>query len=224
MARDWSNQIREGMDVVDTSGEKIGKAGEIMPGGQSFKVDTGLFGLGGEYYVPFSAVREVRDKSIYVNVAKDELDRQGWNSPPAERTAVRATGEGVQGPQGRTVELREEELQARKQSVEAGQVRIGKEVVEEQKTLQVPVTREEVTVERHPVARQPSDRPIGDGGETIQVPVREEQVSVEKRPVVTEEIEVGKREVQETQQVSGTVRREEARIEGQGDVDVERKR
>jgi len=224
MARDWSNQIREGMDVLDTSGEKIGKAGEIMPGGQSFQVDTGLFGLGGKYSIPFSAVREVRDKSIVVNVAKDELDRQGWNTPPAERATTRATGEAVKGQPGRTVELREEELQARKQSVEAGQVRIGKEVVEEQKTLQVPVTREEVTVERHRVARQPSDRPIGDGGETIQVPVREEQVSVEKRPVVTEEIEVGKREVQETQQVSGTVRREEARIEGQGDVDVERKR
>lgn len=223
MARNWSNQIREGMDVLDTSGEKIGKAGEIMPGGQAIKVDTGLFGLGGEYYIPFSAVREVREKSIFVNVAKDELDRQGWHTPPTERAATRGTGEAVKADKGQTVQLREEELQARKQSVEAGQVRIGKEVVEEQKTLQVPVTREEVTVQRRSVARQPSDKPIEAGGETIEVPVRQEQVSVEKRPVVTEEIEVGKRQVQQTQQVSGTVRREEARIEGQGDVDVERK-
>jgi uncharacterized protein (TIGR02271 family) len=126
------------------------------------------------------------------------------------------------GETGRTVELREEELQARKQPVERGRVRIGKDVVEEQQTMDVPVTREEVTVERHPVSRQPSETPIGQG-ETIQVPVREEQVSVEKRPVVTEEIEVGKRQVEETQEVSGTVRREEARIERQGDVDVERR-
>jgi uncharacterized protein (TIGR02271 family) len=53
--------------------------------------------------------------------------------------------------------------------------------------------------------------------------VHEEQVSVEKRAVVTEEIGIGKRKVQETEQVSGTVRREEARIEGEGDVDVKRK-
>jgi len=46
-------------------------------------------------------------------------------------------------------------------------------------------------------------------------------LSVERRAVVTEEIHVGKRHVQDTQQVSGTVRREEARIEQDGDVDVD---
>ena len=68
-----------------------------------------------------------------------------------------------------------------------------------------------------------SDRPIGEG-ETIRVPVREEEVTVEKRPVVTEEISIGKRPVQETEQVSGTVRREEARIEREGNVDIEPER
>jgi uncharacterized protein (TIGR02271 family) len=124
---------------------------------------------------------------------------------------------------GRTVELREEELQARKQPVEKGRVQVGKDVVEEQQTLEVPVTREEVTVERRPVGREPSDTPVGQGGEDIRVPVREEQVSVEKRPVVTEEVSVGKQKVQEKQRVSGTVRREEARVEGAGEVDVERR-
>jgi uncharacterized protein (TIGR02271 family) len=121
-----------------------------------------------------------------------------------------------------TMQLREEELEARKQSVETGQVRVGKEVVEEQQTLQVPVTREEVFIERHPVDRQTADAgTIGDASETIRVPVREEQVSVDKRAVVTEEINVGKRQVQETEQVSGTVRREEARIRPEGDLNVE---
>jgi uncharacterized protein (TIGR02271 family) len=36
--------------------------------------------------------------------------------------------------------------------------------------------------------------------------------------VVVEEITVGKRSVQEKQQVSGTVRREEAHVEPHGDV------
>ncbi len=124
----------------------------------------------------------------------------------------------------RTLQLREEELQARKQTVETGKVRIGKEVVSEQKTLEVPVTREEVTVERHPVERRPAEGTIGEGEQTIRVPVHEEQVSVEKRAVVTEEIGVGKRKVQETKEVSGTVRREEARIEGEGNVDPKKDR
>jgi uncharacterized protein (TIGR02271 family) len=124
----------------------------------------------------------------------------------------------------RTVQLREEELQPRKESVETGRVRVDKDVVEEQQTLDVPVTREEVTIERRPVDRQVADVGIGEDSETIRVPVREDQVSVDKRAVVTEEINVGRRQVQETQQVSGTVRREEARIEPEGDVDLKQDR
>jgi len=118
----------------------------------------------------------------------------------------------------RTVELREEELQARTDTVETGRVNIGKEIVEETQTLDVPVTREEVTIERHPIERRPADGGIGEGDATLRVPVREEQVSVDKRTVVTEEISVGKRQLQDTQQVSGTVRREEVRIEREGDA------
>lgn len=116
------------------------------------------------------------------------------------------------------MQLREEELRAQTTSVETGRVRLAKEVVAEQRTLEVPVTREEVLIERRPVDRAPSETPIGESDETIRVPVREEQVSVEKRPVVTEEISLGTRAVQETQRVTDTVRREEARVESSGEA------
>jgi uncharacterized protein (TIGR02271 family) len=80
------------------------------------------------------------------------------------------------------------------------------------------------TIERHPVERRHSDQPMDDRGQTIAVPVHEEQVELEKRPVVYEEVGVGKREVAETHGVSGTVRREEARIERDGDVDLDQNR
>jgi len=84
----------------------------------------------------------------------------------------------------------------------------------------VPVSHEEVYVERRPGSGQPSDEPIGEG-ETLRVPVREEQVTVQKQPFVREEVALGKQQVQETQQVSDTVRREEARVERAGDVNVQ---
>jgi len=118
--------------------------------------------------------------------------------------------------QGQTVQLHEEELRTNKQQVQAGEVQIRKEVVTEQQSRDVPVMREEAVIERHPVERRRAEGEIGSGNETIRVPLREEQVTVEKVPVVTEEISVGKRQTQETQQVSGQVRREEARIENQG--------
>jgi len=132
-------------------------------------------------------------------------------------TAGQATDYNTQA--GQNVQLREEQLRANKQSVETGAVGLRKDVVSEQQSFDVPVNREEVVIERHATSGQPSDTPIGEG-ETYRVPVREEQVTVDKQPVVREEVSLGKRQVQETQRVSDTVRREEARVERQGDVDV----
>ena len=73
----------------------------------------------------------------------------------------------------------------------------------------------------YPVDRRPADQGIDETeSETIRVPVREEQVEVEKQPVVYEEVGVGKRVSQENRQVSDTVRREELRMENEGDVEV----
>ena len=121
---------------------------------------------------------------------------------------------------GATVQLREEELVARKQAIEAGRVSVGTEVVEEEQTVQVPVTREEVTIQRHAVDRRPSDEPISATSEVLNVPVREEQVSLDKQAVVYEEVSLGTRAVQETHRVSDTVRKEVVDVDTTGDVDV----
>jgi uncharacterized protein (TIGR02271 family) len=133
-------------------------------------------------------------------------------------TAGQATDYNTQA--GQNVQLREEQLRANKQSVESGAVGVRKDVVSEQQSFDVPVNREEVVIERHAASGQPSDTPIGEG-ETYRVPVREEQVTVDKQPVVREEVSLGKRQVQDSQRVSDTVRREEARVEHQGDVNVQ---
>lgn len=118
--------------------------------------------------------------------------------------------------QPRSLRLREERLNVSKERVQAGEVDLHKEVVTEQKTVNVPVTHEEVVIERHAVTDgQVDNAPIGEG-EVIRVPVSEEQVNVSKDTVVTGEVAIGKRAVQETQQVTDTVRREEARIDQQG--------
>ncbi len=118
------------------------------------------------------------------------------------------------------VELREEHIQARTEPVQTGEVTVGKKVVTERQEMDVPVRREEVTVERHPVEeRPPASGPIREG-EEIRIPVHEERVEVEKQPVVYEQVEIGRREVQDTERVAADLRREEARIERQGEVNV----
>lgn len=121
----------------------------------------------------------------------------------------------------RTLKLREEQLDVNKERVQSGEVQLHKEVVAEQKTVNVPVTHEEVYIERRPVTEGTVDdgAPIGES-ETIRVPASAEKVNVSKDTVVTGEVSVGKRAVEETQQVTDTVRREEARIEQQGDAQI----
>jgi len=119
------------------------------------------------------------------------------------------------------IELREEQLHARTQPVESGEVTVGKDVVTERQTMEVPVTHEEVDVEYHPVEpRSATGGEVADGDE-IRVPVREERVRTEKENVVTGEVSVRKRQVQGTEEVSDTVRKEKPRVTRKGDVDPE---
>src|SRR5213075_655695 len=88
-----------------------------------------------------------------------------------------------------------------------------KEVVEEQRTVHVPLIREEVYVERRPVIDGKYDGSPFAEDEIIRIPITEERIEVTKRPVVVEEVIVGKRKIQETKQVQDVIRKEEARIE-----------
>lgn len=115
--------------------------------------------------------------------------------------------------------LRQEELDISKDKVETGEVILSKEIVEEQKTIDVPVTHEEVVIERRAIDHESSDSPIG-AEETIHIPVSEERVEVGKHTVVTGEVSAYKREVEETQHVEETLRREEARVNTTGDAHV----
>jgi uncharacterized protein (TIGR02271 family) len=133
--------------------------------------------------------------------------------------AMRTSGSSASHGADR-LELREEQLDVDTERVQAGEVRLRKEVVTEQRTIDVPVTREEVVIERHDASARPAaEGAIGDE-EDIRIPLMEEEVRVEKTPVVREEITARKRQVQDTERVSETVRREEARIESQDDARI----
>lgn len=118
-----------------------------------------------------------------------------------------------------TLRLRQEELDITKNKVTSGEVTLSKEIIEDQKTVNVPVSHEEVVIERRAIDNEPSDSPIT-SGETIRIPVSEEKVEVGKHTVVTGEVSAHKREVEETEQVTETLKREEAHVDTSGDTDV----
>jgi len=121
--------------------------------------------------------------------------------------------------EGDTIQVKEERLNVQKRPVETGEVSVRKEVHTERKTIEVPVQREEVVIERRPAHGQAASGTVGET-EEIRVPIREEQVDVTKEAVVTEEVKVGKRVVQDTKTVAGDVCKEEVKVERQTDTNV----
>lgn len=112
--------------------------------------------------------------------------------------------------------LRKEELDINKNKEQTGEVTLSKEIVEEQKTVDVPVIHEEVIIERRTLDNEPSDSPIG-AEEPIRIPVNKEKVEVGKHTIITGEVSAHKREVEETQHIEQTLKREEARVNKTGD-------
>ena len=113
----------------------------------------------------------------------------------------------------------EEELTATTRGVERGSVRVETNVTERDETLSVPVTEERVHVERHAVDRPASSSDISADGAVIDVPVHGEEVELQKQARVVEEVEISKEAVQQTEQVSGTVRREDVEVVEETPID-----
>ncbi len=116
----------------------------------------------------------------------------------------------------------EERLNVGTERREAGRARLRKYVTTEQQTVNVPVTREEVRLEREPI----TEANIGDATAGPDISEEEHEVILtEERPVVTtetvpvERVRMETETVTETESVSGEVRKEHIEADGVTDRD-----
>jgi uncharacterized protein (TIGR02271 family) len=121
-------------------------------------------------------------------------------------------------PGTRTLEAREEEVRVRKRPVQTGEAEVRKEVRTEHRSIDVPVKKEELVIERHAVGRHPASGPVGED-EEVRIPLSEEQVDVEKRTVATEQVTVGKRVREDEEHVDTTIRKEDIKVGKRGRSD-----
>ena len=245
----WSDTITSvqvGDDVIGSDGHKVGSVAEVQP--TYLVVEKGFF-FPTDYYIPVSAITQVTDGQVVLDVSRDTALHSGWEIIPETASDTLLTADaGVTGQRGwdavrdvpvtdevvatepsnlgvgepaqaayeatsedeLVIPLREEELTATVHPTEAGAARIQKRVVAEDRVLEVPVTEEHIRVERRVVDRA-ADAGDPDAFEeiVIEVPLTAEQVELHKQARVAEEVVVHKEAVQHTEQVHGTVRREE---------------
>lgn len=125
----------------------------------------------------------------------------------------------VNTDQNQKLLLNEEKLDIIKRKVQTGEVSVHKEVITEEKSFSVPVSREELVIEKK--AAGPDTKNIdGENLETIRIPLTEEQVDVAKRPVTLEDVSIHSNVYQETQHIEENLKKEAAFVETDGDVKI----
>jgi len=130
---------------------------------------------------------------------------------PGDEGVGQSGGSDLEDEDELRVQRSEEELRAGTREREAGSVNVRKTVRTDRERIEVPIRREEVTVERVPTSGESTGIQIGE--DEVSVPVVEEEVVVEKRPVVKEEVRVRKGVVEDTETVEEDVRREEVEVD-----------
>jgi len=124
-----------------------------------------------------------------------------------------AVGHDVSGPTTDDAMTRsEEQVHVGTENVHAGRARLRKYVVTENVTKTVPVSREEVRIEREPITEENRGEAMSGGDiteEEHEVDLREERVTVDKETVPVERVRMDKETVTEDRQVSEEVRKEQ---------------
>ena len=140
-----------------------------------------------------------------------------WRSP----AGLERTGGQAEGPDDEWMTRSEEQIRVGTATEQTGRVRLRKYVVTENVHQTVPVSHEEVRVEREPVTEANRDAAMS-GPEIAEdeheVTLHEERLVVAKETVPVERIRLAKERVTEEETVSGEIRKE--RIETEGDTDT----
>jgi uncharacterized protein (TIGR02271 family) len=109
----------------------------------------------------------------------------------------------------------EEKLQVEKEVIETGKVHISKRVHEEEETIGVPLSHEEVKVERVPVNKYIEEAPPGirQEGDTTIISVLKEVTVVEKRLMLVEEVHISKHKESSISEQKVKLRKEEVIVD-----------
>ena len=258
-----------GRTAVDSSGEKIGKVGQIYLDDRTGEptwvtVKTGMFGSK-ESFAPLAGATSTGDGELRLAVTKDEVKDapnidddghigddepstlydyyhralsagSGTGRSDTVRTGevadsrggreraggeVGGPGSDISGPNTDDAMTRSEErVNVGTQNVESGRARLRKYVVTENVTQTVPVSHEEVRVEREPITDANHDAATSGPAiseEEHEVTLHAERPVVDKEAVPVERVRMGTETVTDEERISEEVRKERVDVDEDAD-------
>lgn len=127
----------------------------------------------------------------------------------------------VEAPEGNNrevkvkLQLKKEELAIHKNRVKTGEVSVHKEVLTENKTIIVPVIREELVIENKVFGTK---NPQELKKQVFRIPLRREKIKIVKYPVDLEDVSIFKRKLMKNHRIEETVKKEKVKLDITGDL------
>jgi uncharacterized protein (TIGR02271 family) len=198
---EWSDTIKK--EARGSNDEDLGEVQDVTDG--YVLVQRGIINKE-KFYIPQDQVESYDGSVLRFTISEDEIKSNYMSDmPPPSQSFTKETSSRVQRSEGQEEEtkvpLTDEKLNVSKENQQSP-VKVTKEPVKETKTVQVPLTHEEVTVEtRPPSGDTQAETPVS-STQDINIPVKKEEVGeVTKTPYVKEEAVVKKKPVTETKEI-----------------------
>ena len=162
-----------------------------------------------KFYIPQSEAESYDGSVLRFRISEDDVKNKYMSDmpppTPSQSLSSEETGGRIRRSEGQEQETKvpliDEKLDVSKENQQS-QAKITKEPVKETKTVQVPLTHENVTIEtRSPSGDTKAETPVS-STQDINIPVKKEEIGeVKKTPYVKEEAVVKKKPVTETKEI-----------------------
>src|SRR5215210_3124540 len=210
----WDRIIHKNVRTLDNQG--MGKV-IAVPNDEDTIIISSQSG-GEQYKIPRSLVSGFNGAEVLLNQTAYQISSSSYKVDSARAYEAKPSDiiteeRPPQEQKETTVPLIEERLNVSK-TTSTTQYTLTKEPVAEKKTIEVPVTHEELVVERRPPKDSSSPEGPVKSKTEIKVPLNREEVEVTKKPLVKEEVVVEKKPVTETRTVSDTLTSERINTSG----------
>jgi len=207
----WNDVIKK-----EARGKNDEDLGEVQEVGDTYiLVQKGLINKE-KFYIPQNEVESYDGNILRFRLPEEDIKSKYLQDSPPLLSSAHSTN-GIEENQAKQEEsesspLIEEKLNISKREVTYKEATLIKEPVTETKTVEVPVTHEELIVERRPPTEATTSQdelksPVTTK-EEIKVPLKKEEIEVKKEPYVKEEIVIKKRRVAETKTITEEVKSE----------------
>jgi uncharacterized protein (TIGR02271 family) len=218
---DWDDVIKK--EARGKNDEDLGEVQEV--GGTYVLVQKGLINKE-KFYIPQSEVESYDGDVLRFKLSEDDIRNKYLGDMPPSTSSVddnidnRENEVKQEESESTRIPLVEEKLNVSKREVTYKEPTLVKEPLTETKTVEVPVTHEELIVERRPpteaTTSQHELQPPVTTREEIKIPLKKEEVEVKKEPYVKEEVVIKKKRVEERKTITEDVKSEQLVDDGTG--------